>query len=258
MAKGHRDAASWHLERLELWWPQSEAALRSRLELAAVTGEVERELAAARALDESGVGGAEIALRRAELEIAAGDARSGLARLEKLAAADPADPRLAAALEAGRFEWRLQNAPEPVRRLSRVAELTRGDFAVLVYWMVPPVRTARPAAGKIASDVLDHPAREEIVRLVNLGLMTVDETLHRFSPASPIRRAEALRVLLRTVRQFGSGACDVEVGLRDSPCEAAAACRLIADAEACAPGGTISGREAMDLLRGALTLAGAG
>ena len=203
-------------------------------------------------------GGAEIALRRAELEIVAGDARTGLARLEKLAAADPADPTLAAALERGRFEWRLQNAPEPVRRLSRVAELTRADFAVLVYWMVPPVRTARPAAGRIASDVLDHPAREEIVRLVNLGLMTVDETLHRFSPAAPIRRAEALRTLLRTVRQFGSGDCGASGEARESPCEAAAACGLIADAAACAPGGTLSGREAMELLRGALTLAGGG
>jgi hypothetical protein len=47
---------------------------------------------------------------------------------------------------------------------------------------VPQIRTARPGAAQIASDIVDHPSRDEIARVANLGLMSIDETLHRFSP----------------------------------------------------------------------------
>jgi hypothetical protein len=259
LEKGHLEAAGWHLDRLELWWPRSEAALRSRLELASRTGDPERELTAARALQEAEPGDRALTLRRAELEIEVGDARAGLALIEGLAAAAPQDTELQGLLERARFEWRLLNAPESVRRLRRSPEISRADFATLIYWMTPPVRTARPAGGRIATDVLDHPAREEIVRLVNLGLMSVDETLHRFSPGAPMRRGDALRTLLRTIRFASiSPACGGSGEARDLGCEAAVACGLIATPEDCLPGASISGREAVELLRRALEVAGGG
>jgi hypothetical protein len=258
MRKGHLEAAAWYLEQLELWWPQSEAALRARLEMAAATHDVERELAAARALHQAHEDDAALTLRRARLELEAGDARTGLALVERLAAASPGEPALMRELEHARFEWRLQNAPDRVRQLARQSEVTRADLAELVFWLVPRVRTARPAGGRIASDVLDHPAREEIVRMVNLGLMSVDETLHRFAPGAPLRRGEALRTLLRLLRFLGSEGCGAvapgEAG--EGPCGAAAACGLISAETDCSPGASLSGRELVELLRAALAASG--
>ena len=257
MAKGHLEAAGYHLEQLELWWARSEPALRSRLEMAAATHDVERELAAARALHQANSDDRELTLLRARLELEAGDARTGLELVQALARAAPSDPAIQRELERARFEWRLQNAPEGVRRLARHPEATRADLAELVYWMVPPVRTARPGGGRIASDVLDLESREEIVRMVNLGLMSVDETLHRFAPASPVRQGEALRTYLRLLRFLGASSCagsGWESG--DGACGAALACGLIETQASCNPGRALSGRELVELLR--LTLVAAG
>ena len=86
-------------------------------------------------------------------------------------------------------------------------EINKGELAVLLFWLVPDVRNSRPTAGRIATDVLDNPHHEEIVRVVNLGLMDVDPTLHRFSPGAAVRRGLGLRVALRTLARFGAGSC---------------------------------------------------
>ena len=129
-----------------------------------------------------------------------------------------------------------------------------------VIWLVPNVRYARPSAGRIATDVLDHPHQEEIVRVVNLGLMDVDPTLHRFAPSAPQRRGAALRVLVRTLSSFGQGLTCLDGkpdGTQSAVCAAAATCGLLLEGEECLPGEPLSGTEAVELIRRTLKLLGA-
>ena len=138
-------------------------------------------------------------------------------------------------------------------------QLNRGDFATLLYWLIPGVRYARPTSGKIATDVLDHPHQEEIVRVVNLGLMDVDSTLHRFSPAAPVRWGQALRSLTRVLSELGGRegkpvACLGDTGRspaqsQSAACAAAVACGLVTSADDCDSRESLSGSDAVELIR---------
>jgi hypothetical protein len=136
-------------------------------------------------------------------------------------------------------------------------------LAVLLFWLVPEVRYGRPSEAHIATDVLEHPQRDEIVRVVSLGLIEVDETLHRFSPGAPARSLTALRSVVRLLSRFGGtaaaclgdGAANPQLSQR-SLCEAAERCHLFAEEGDCPPGDPLSGEEAVELIRRALVLLG--
>ena len=158
---------------------------------------------------------------------------------------------------------RLELLPPFVRQLANAGELDRADFATLLYWLVPGVRYAEVSDPPIATDILDHPRREEIVRVMNLGLVRVDETLHRFSPGDRMTRQGALGALLGLLslsdREFSclkpaEAAAIAESGSRELICGKAAQCRLIPETGDCLPRAAISGPEALDLFRRALDL----
>jgi hypothetical protein len=193
--------------------------------------------------------------RRAELEMTVGDPSAGLEIIQGLAARNPNDPELAEMLDAAKFRWRLTLLPQAVQQTAAKADINRADFATLLYWLVPNVRYARPTAGRIATDALDHPRQEEIVRVVNLGLMEVDATLHRFSPGAPVRRGAALRTLVRMLGQFGSGISCMGGG-GSSACEVSMRCGLIASEEGCQAQASLSGAEAVNLIRKSLDVLG--
>lgn len=253
---GRREAAAWHLSRLERFWPNSEATLMSAMEIARLAGDARTELATVKALQASRPQDPGLALRRGQLELLVGDARKGLGLIEALAASAPEDPDLQIELARAKFAWRLLNSPEQVRGLRDKVVLNRADFAVLLYWMVPQIRTARPGAVQIASDIVDHPSRDEIARVANLGLMSIDETMHRFSPNVPLRRSDALSALLRMLPEGGAAAsCGrPRSGGREALCASGVACGLIEDALLCQAGSGLSGGEAIEMLRRALDL----
>ncbi len=251
---GREEAAAWHLSRLERFWPNSAAALESAMELARAAGDTRAELAAVKALLASRPEDADLALRRGQLELAVGDQGAGLALIEALAAARPADPALQTELARAKFSWRLLNSPEQVRGLRDKVVLSRSDFAVLLYWTVPQIRTARPGAAQIASDIVDHPSRDEIARVANLGLMTIDETMHRFSPDAGLRRADAVAALLRLISgNAPAGSCEApRAANREELCKAGVDCGLMEDMVLCQAGAGVSGSEAIEMLRRAL------
>ena len=148
--------------------------------------------------------------------------------------------------------------PGDVRALAEKPELSRADLTVLLYWLVPEVRYAKATAGRIATDILDHPHREEIAHVVNLGLMDVDPNLHRFSPEAPMRRGGALRSLARLLTAFGKpAACAEEAGgTAAPPCDLAVRCRLVDGEDACEAGEPLSGADAVEWLRRSLVLLG--
>lgn len=257
--QGELEDAAGHLERLRRWAPDASETLEGGRELAVAQGDPRAELAAVSRLLEVDPDRRDLLERRGELELEVGDPSKGLQIIQGLAEASPEDARLQERLEQAKFRWRLTLLPGHVQEISRKPELTRADFAVLVHWLVPRVRTSRAPAGRIANDILEHPRREEIARIVNLGLMEVDATLHTFSPGRTVRRDRALAALLRAVDTLGRGAPCLSEPLGRSPdtgriCEAATACGLIADPSLCSDTAPISGAEALELVRRSLQL----
>lgn len=252
--RGRLDVAETSVSDLHRWAPDDPLALAAAAELSAARGERREELAMVRRLAELYPDDRPWQERRAALEVAVGNPRQGVQILRGLVARYPDDARLADRLEAAQFRWRLSLQPAEVQNRARQPELTRGDFAVLVYWLVPGVRYSRAESGRIAVDILDHPDREALARVINLGLMNVDESLHRFEPQRPVRRSEVLRALLRALdRQDPPPACLAQ-GLSPRPswqtlCELGARCRLLESEADCLPEAAASGPDALEMIR---------
>ncbi|MCB9378004.1 MAG: hypothetical protein H6511_04490 [Holophagales bacterium] len=246
-ARGRYAEAEGIVADLALLQPTARRTLELRLGLAGASGDRRLELDLLRDLTAEPGASREQRLRRADLELEIGDAAAGLAIVQTLASASPGDPDLAEHLRRAQFRWRIVNSPESVRVAASQAQLTRAEGAVLLYWCLPRVRTGAAGEARIASDILDHPAREEIVRVVNLGLLTVDDTLHTFGPDRPLRRSELLGALMRVLDRSAPGArCG---GGATNACERAAACGLVPSAGDCLASGYLSGAEALEMIR---------
>jgi hypothetical protein len=252
----HRDleAADRQLALLRVWGAQESRTLEGERALAVARGDQAAELAAVRTLAARG-GDRKLLERQAALELAVGDPRRGLEIVQGLADRYPRDPALADELAAAKFRWRLTMLPKGLQDMAAKPELNKGDFAALLYWLVPNVRYARVASGRIATDVLDHAQQEAIVRIVNLGLLDLDSTLHRFYPTAPVRRGGALRAIQRMLTQFGPGLACLGIGGTDS-CSAMASCRVVPSVDDCRATAPLAGGEAVEMIRRSLTLLG--
>lgn len=262
LARGRIDDAETHRAWLERWIGDEIVVLRAarRILAAGEDREGERE-AVCRLLELEP--SSELRQRCAELEIDVGDVRNGLELFEQLAAEFPDDPEVAEQLGRAKFRWRLELLPEHVRDLGRKGELTRADLATLLYWLVPQVRSSRVTDPPIATDILEHPLRDEIVKVAGLDLMRVDEVLHRFDPDDPATRLTTFAALLRLLDLSERGvAClrGVEprrlTESRSWVCDKAARCRLIPEEAECLPRARVSGDEALDFFRRSLDHSG--
>lgn len=245
------------LARLQAWAPSELVTLEAARNVAVARADLPAELVAVKSLVARRPDDRDLLERRAELELSVGDPGKGVEIIQNLAARQPNDPRLAEKLESAKFRWRLTLLPQAVQQTAAKPELNRADFAVLLYWLVPNVRYGRPTAGRIATDILDHPRQEEIVRVVNLGLMDVDPTLHRFSPGGSVRQGLALRILVRLLGQFGQGIPCMGGAAGKSACDVATQCGLISGEGGCQTQAPLSGAEAVDMIRRSLDLLGA-
>lgn len=260
LRRGRADRAAAELEQLQRWAPDADATFDAARRVAVAEKDPKAELAALERLVPRFPERIDFAVRRAELELEVGDATAGLQMMRSLAALHPDDRSIQDALEAAKFRWRLQLLPSEVRDLAAKPELTRGELAVLVYWLIPQVRSTHQAAGRIAVDILEHPFREEIARVVNLELMEVDPTLHTFSPDQPVRRVDALEALLRADETFAPDAACLRTAplgrqpTADAVCAASAVCQIVPEPADCLPGAMLSGSEALDLIRRAVEL----
>jgi hypothetical protein len=249
------DEAQSQLALLREWAPAELQTLEADLAVAVARGDRPGELTAVKALVARRPDDRALLERRAELELAVGDPSAGLQIIQDLARRHPGDPALTEKLAAAKFRWRLSLLPAAVREVAAKPDLDKAELALLLYWLVPNVHYGRPSSGRIATDVLDHPHQEAIVRVVNLGLMDVD-SLHRFSPSAPVRRGAALRSLARVLTRFApKAACVGGANADPSPsasCDLAARCRMVATAEDCQAGAPLSGGDAVELIRRAL------
>jgi len=253
LAAGRQEAASETLAKLRAWAPEADATLAAADAFGGVTADPREQLLRLRQLPGSSGGEPELTRRRADLEIEVGDPAVAVRLAEHLLTERPHDLYATHLLERARFQWRFNLLPNEVRSLARRPELNRSEFAVLLYWLFPQVRYGRPAEARIATDVIDHPQREAIVRVINLGLLEVDPTVHRFEPDSSLRRTDGLEALLRLISRDPEGADCLDDGrvpvAPEYVCRAAVSCRLVADEGECVPGAPLSGAEGMELGR---------
>jgi hypothetical protein len=252
IAAGRIEEARQALDRMQQWAVADATTLSAVSELAGALGDRRLELEMVRRLARQGGAGRELLERQASLELDIGDAGAGLEILEELGRSHPDDPRLAERLDRARFAWRMTMLPDSVRELARSPELDRGQLAAMLYWVFPGVRYTRPAEPVIANDVLDHPHRTEIVRVVNLRLLAVDASLHAFRPGDPAERGDALGALLRILEAGGSGSCLGGSTLApempfEATCELAARCGLLDEAADCLPEAVLSGDSALEM-----------
>ena len=255
--EGLEAEAAASLEELRAFAPTHQRTIAAESMLAAAISDPMTRLALLRRQGEQPDADPEVIRRLAELELEVGDAATAVRLAEGLTERLPGDRGLVELLQRARFQWRLEVLPADVGALSRRSELSRADYAVLLYWLFPNVRYSRPEQGRIASDIIDHPDRERIVRVINMGLLEVDPAVHRFEPDAPVRRGEVLRALLELADESSEAACRVgaaDGGSSDALCVAAERCRLLPSAAECEPWSTVSGTEALELIR--RTLAG--
>ncbi len=255
LGRGRVEDAAERLRRLEEWAPEESLTLQAARAVAVASADLDAELAAVRSLSVLSPSDAELLERRAELELRVGEPGSGLRILQDLSSRRPEDRRLAEKLSEAKFLWRMAMLPSDARGLADLPELTRADFAALLYWLFPNVRFGQARSGLIVNDVLDHERRDEIVRVVNLGLMSVDRALHRFEPERPVTRLTALNAYLtllagREPRLACLGSFEAaELASVGAVCGAAARCGLIPEVADCLPAGAVSGAAARRLSR---------
>jgi tetratricopeptide (TPR) repeat protein len=258
LAGGRVDEAREWMDRLVEWEPaDSVVVLEAGLRVAQAAGDGVGELAALRSLTTRGRDDRAMIERLAALELEIGDADQALRLLEGLVAKYPGDATLESSLATAQLRFRLRLLPDPVQKLASRGELARGDFAALLYWVVPGVRQTQGSSARIATDVLDHRWQQEIIRVVNRGLMSVNRQLHRFEPDRPITRVEALESALEVAANQPGGECAEDAIAHPSPgasflCGVAARCGLLDDAADCLPQARLSGGEALEILGRAL------
>jgi hypothetical protein len=261
LAAGRVEGAVELLARWRLYAPGDRLVLEAEERLAMAMADPQQQLELLRGLSAEPGADPELLRRRAELELSVGDIGIALQLAERLSAAAPEDPGMTDLLQRVKFRWRLSLLPAEVDRMARQAELSRSDYAVLLYWLFPGVRYGQPTQGRIATDVMDHPYREQIVRVINLGLLDVDGTVHRFAPDAALAREQALTALLRMV------AADPERGeciggsrvptSTEQLCEVATACGLLIETGECLPTAAVSGAAALEMIRRAQIQLGA-
>jgi hypothetical protein len=259
LARGRQADAETHLAFLARWAPDEEQTWAATREVARAARDGRRELMAARRLAAFPGAPRELKEDLARLEVETGDAAAGVRIYEELLRQAPGDGALSERLGWAKYRFRLQLLPAAVRSLAEAPQLSRAGFAVLLYWLAPDVRYGRGGTVRIATDILDAEHREEIMRVLNLGLIDVDETLHRFYPDAAITRGDALAALLRLLADRGRVACVGGLAprsiVRDAACGLAAGCGLAGEAAGCLAGAPLSGAEAVGLIQRTLELA---
>ena len=152
------------------------------------------------------------------------------------------DPTYEARAEEARLEFRIENLPESARKAALSPRVTRSQLATLLWWAIPEVRdTNAPPAPEVATDVIDHPNRQALVRAIGLGFLGVARETHRVRVDAAVVRAEFPAVLKRLAQLVGRGRRPVRCLSGDSGTGALAACDILPESKS----RTVSGKETL-------------
>lgn len=118
-----------------------------------------------------------------------------VALFDELAAREPAFRSRA---EQARLEFEIHNLPDMAQKAARSSRLTRAQFAVLLWGLVPEVRDmSGPLITDVAVDVVDRTDRTQLLRAVSLGFFSISRETHRLGAELPVSRTELAALLRR-------------------------------------------------------------
>ena len=159
----------------------------------------------------------------AEISVGTGQYQDAIVRYERLARNDP-DGRYARRLDAVKEQFAAANMPPQFLRALESEAITRGDLAVLMYWKISAVRFAQDlSTPPIAIDIGDVPSRDEIIRLIALGIYQVDPVTRQVNPYAPVSPSSLARAAARALAVRGAP-CARAVGF--DPESILAACQV--------------------------------
>lgn len=121
----------------------------------------------------------------AELEVSEARYQDAIVRLERLVRRYP-DRGYGERLSEVKVAYMRANLPPRYHRAIASEAMTRADLAVLAYWHVSPVRFSTVNEPPIAVDIASAPGRDEIVRTLGLGLLSVDPATRAFGPDTTV------------------------------------------------------------------------
>lgn len=175
----------------------------------------------------------------AEIDVGRGRYQEAIVRYERLSRRFREERRYAERLERIKEQWSMANMPPQFRQAMESPAVTRSDFAVLLYWLVPSVRFAQNLdAPPIAIDLENAAGREEIIRAIAIGLYDVDPVTRRVSPG---RVLSAARISVQLQRLLMLRGAPCARGLQQTAVLSACG---VADPGLSVPGdATLTGRE---------------
>jgi len=141
----------------------------------------------------------------AEIDVGRGRYQEAIVRYDRLARRTN-DPKYVQRLNAIKDQFAAANMPPQYQRAAESDQITRADFAVLLYWKVPSIRFAQnvnapPIAVDIDSDVI---GREEMIRAIALGIFPVDPVTRRASPNATLSAIATARAAARALALRGA------------------------------------------------------
>jgi hypothetical protein len=179
----------------------------------------------------------------ADIEASRGEYQSAIVRLERLVQRYP-DRGYEVRLAEVKLDYMRANLPPRYHVAVRSSAITRADLAVLAYWHVSAVRFARVNAPPIAVDIAGSPGRDEIVRALGLGFISVDPATRSVDPGRTVSGAAFLTAAIRVLRLGAVPKC--AAGLIGA--EALVRCGVPVGRMVAAPTDSVSGVEAITAL----------
>ena len=185
----------------------------------------------------------------AEIEMGRGSYPAAIRRWERLVERT-GDQVYAERFADAKDRWNEANLPLHYQRSARSSAITREELAILSYWKLDEVRFARPSgAPPIAVDIADVDGRQEIIRALALGLMSIDPITREANPLQPVRADTFLQFAAR-VTTMGADLPECARGTpRSTPAAMLEGCGIDVERLAAAPDSFVDGRTALRVLR---------
>lgn len=182
----------------------------------------------------------------------------------RLLAHGPGDAEAQAGQRRAREGLEAAAMPEEYRAIAEAARVSRADLAALLAVRVPALQRAGAGEPRVAVDISGSWARDQVARVLALGIMDVYPN-HTFQPGAIVRRVDLARAAARTLDtlRWPTGAAPAPADMSRSHLDFAVVERVLAAGlMGLNPGGAfepwrpVSGREAIDVVDAVARLAG--
>jgi len=261
LERGDTDAAAREYSAALEAAPEVAPVRLALADLLAARGDVAEALAL---LEADPSGDRQVRLRHAALLMGEQEYGRAAEIYRGLLASDPADPAAREGEKAAREGLELQSMPEEYRLIPEAPRVTRADLAALVAVRVHALGRLGPGEPRVALDIGASWAREQVARVLALGIMDVYPN-HTFQPGAMVRRVDLARAASRVLDRLGwpRSAGPAPADMSPSHLDYEAVSRVLgaglmglAASGAFEPWRPVSGREALEVVDGLSRLAG--